>query len=366
MTHSWVTGGADFLDGSYDENRALFSYSSRRDGRSFTNDWDHPAVIRYSINSLLGLQEAWRHGHEAKAVSSYPEKLDAFLSNHFERVHDWADRGLLLVLLSREGDSERAQRLLDQVKGFAANPSGVDLQSVSWMLWGSTTAARAGLPGADAAAKKLFRFLHHRYFNRDSLLASHSLNRYRKNLVSFGATAYYLRALYEYGLLFDDEYVLTTFDWAVRRVLTLQGPLGEWPWMIRVDTVRVVDPYPVFSVHQDSMAMLFLVPALERNIGDVEGAIARSCRWVEGQNELSVNMVTESPFFISRSIQRSEGATRLRRYLRSLRGGSSSWPAANASKVEVNPECRSYHIGWVLFVWSGRVDLLTGSLKTAR
>jgi hypothetical protein len=172
-----------------------------------------------------------------------------------------------------------------------------------------------------------------------------------------------MRALYEYGTAMNDEYALTLFDWTVRRVVSLQGPMGEWPWMISVRRPAVVDPYPVFSVHQDSMALLFLIPALERNVPGVATAMAESCRWVEGRNELSTDLVNRDPFFISRSIQRSEKGSRARRFARSLAPKKGSWRQAAAGKVEINPECRSYHIGWILFVWSGREELLEATVE---
>lgn len=368
MSHPWISGSVGFLERAYDPRRALFSYSSVLAGEGFTNDFGHAAVMRYTINSFLGLQEAARNGHGSRFVDSYPEMLEAFLLRHADGITDWADRGLLLVLLARENEEARTSELLGSLASFveAKDLTDVDLQGMSWMLWGAATAARIGFDGADETARGLFRILHGRYIDRDSLLARHSLRRYRRDLVSFGGTTYHLRALFEYATLADDEYALTVFDWAVRRVMALQGPRGEWPWMISVRRADIIDPYPVFSVHQDSMAMLFLLPALERGIPGVKEAIAGSCAWVDGDNELEAKLVNEDPFFINRSIQRAETAPRLRRYLRSLGLRPDAWDAAARRRVEINPECRSYHIGWILFVWSANEDLLASSLDTGR
>ena len=32
--------------------------------------------------------------------------------------------------------------------------------------------------------------------------------------------------------------------------------------------------------------------------------------------------------------------------------------AASTPRVRLNPECRSYHLGWLLYVWSARLPLL--------
>lgn len=368
MTHRWIAGSIEFLEGAYAPESGLFSYSSRLAGDSFTNDFEHPAVMRYTINSLLGLQEANRAGHAGPAAELYPAKLQTFLDRQLGAVDNWADRGLLLVLLSREGRKTEASNLLRDISGFVdgQNFARVDLQSIAWMLWGVAAAARSGLDNAEQTADKLFKVLHSRYVDKDSLLARHSLQRYRKDLVSFGGTAYYLRALYEYGTLVNDEYVLSLFDQAVARVMSLQGPKGEWPWMISVGRGDIVDPYPVFSVHQDSMAMLFLVPALDRGLPGAAEAISNSCLWVGGRNELNADLVNDDPFLICRSIQRVESAPRARRYLRSLWRRGDPWAPVAREKVEINRECRSYHIGWILFIWATREELLSRSLEALR
>ena len=59
-------------------------------------------------------------------------------------------------------------------------------------------------------------------------------------------------------------------------MLGIQGSQGQWPWMISSRTSIPLDFYPVFGVHQDSMAMLFLHPALDLGLPGAAGAIERS------------------------------------------------------------------------------------------
>jgi hypothetical protein len=267
---------------------------------------------------------------------------------------------LLTVALSERGD-DAAERTVRRLAAAVADGKveRLALQEVSWMLWGLCAAARTGVTGSEAAARSLFRVLHGRFLNRDSLLGRHSSNPLRSHVVSFGATVYWLRALYEYASTFDDEYVDALFRFSTWRVMQIQGPLGQWPWMIAVASAQPVDPYPVFSVHQDSMSMLFLQPALERGVDGVEEAIGQSLAWVLGGNELEVDMVVPEPFFVYRSIQRKENLERARRYTRSLWRTVARRPSSYASEgtLRVNSECRSYHLGWVLYAWSGRSDL---------
>jgi hypothetical protein len=138
----------------------------------------------------------------------------------------------------------------------------------------------------------------------------------------------------------------------------VQGPLGEWPWLLGVATGRPLDFYPVFSVHQDAMAMLFLLPYRDAGRPDAAAAIDRSFRWILGENQLGVSMVRERPFMIYRSIERRDRLPRARRYVRSLVRSRLDRPArCDERAVRVNDESRSYHLGWILYAWAGRDDV---------
>ena len=86
--------------------------------------------------------------------------------------------------------------------------------------------------------------------------------------------------------------------------------------------------------------------------------MARSFAWNLGRNELGESLVLDEPCrFVYRSIERDEGQPRLRRYLRALgRPARDSYPA-RAESVRINRECRSYHLGWVLFTWAGAPEM---------
>ena len=185
-------------------------------------------------------------------------------------------------------------------------------------------------------------------------LPRHSTRRYRRNLVSFGGLVYFLRAMHEYEQATGDAEARSLFERGVAYALTVQGPRGEWPWLMNGASGAIVDPYPVFSVHQDSMAMLFLHPALDRGLPGAGEAVSRSVPWCFGENELGIGFYVREPFFAYRSIERDERAPRLRRYLRSVSPGRSPFGAGH---VRLNPECRSYHLGWILYAWSGRREL---------
>ena len=338
----------------------LFPYSTRPSNGVYVNDFDHPAAIRYSINSLLGLQAAALHGSNGDAAE-VGGLVETFLSHHADAIETPADLGLLLVLLAEGGlDSTRTKETLGRIHRLVDSDalSALTMQDVSWMLWGACAAARAGVDGASGTASEIAEVVLTRFVDPESLFPRHSLSRYRRDVVSFGALTYFLRGMREFSSLTGDVRATRVFEQGVRSIIGIQGRLGEWPWLISVRRRIPLDFYPVFAVHQDSMSMLFLLPALESGL-DIADAIDKSFAWVLGRNELATPMIYANPFVASRSIERAERLPRVRRYLRafprSLTGRADR--PADGRGVRINPECRSYHLGWILYAWAGRSEV---------
>jgi hypothetical protein len=309
---------------------ALFPFSTRLVDGCLVHDFDDWRTRRYTVNSLLGLQAA--RAPEAPAL------VEEFVRRQLPHLTNAADLGLASLLLG------------DRVALDAAEPR--TMQERCWLLWGAVATGR------EALAARLFRELVDRFVHPRSGLPHHSLQLHRRRIVSFGAVVYFLKALREYADATDDAGAARLFRRGVERMLELQGPQGEWPWMIDVASGRPLDVYPVFSVHQDAMAMLFLFPALDDGIPGVERSIRRSLAWSDGANELGRPLWQDEPPLLWRSIRRDEALRPQRRFARSLAwslaGRSGSYAGAPAV---INRECRSYHPGWILYVWSQRPDL---------
>lgn len=349
-----------FLENVYSPELALYPFSTSVAVGQYVNDYRHQPAIRYTINSLLGLQEAARatgtpEGTEVRSL------VDAFLRRQYAHIQSYADLGLLLVLLQEEHERDHARdamRRIAEVVGSGA-ARHLDMQSLGWMLWGLSAAAKKGAPTEKTSAE-VFDLVRREFVNPESLLPRHSNSVHRRWLVSFGAIVYFLRSLHEYASLTGDNEAHALFSSGVERMIGAQGPQGEWPWLFSVRSGRPVEPYPVFAVHQDSMAMLFLLPALEAGLPTAGAAIERSLAWVFGENELGTPMYTEGPFRAYRSIHRMAAFPRATRYVGALASelGGRRASFAGGRRVRVNHECRSYHLGWLLYTWSSRRDRL--------
>jgi hypothetical protein len=352
---------ASFLEEVWSPELALHPFSTTIDeDGAYVNDYGSRA-LRYTINSLLGLQEYARAGGQP-GEAEVAARVDEFLAKRGDDVTSPADLGLLLVLLRDRPDHPAAAAAVERLAGIVGNGTGtrMPIQTLSWMLWGLDSAAGSGNEIAAEAADTLFATIAGEYVHEGSLLPRHSSTLYRRNVVSFGAIVYFLRAVHEHGRRTGDSSTHALFRSGVEHMLAAQGPQGEWPWLYSVATGRPAELYPVYAVHPDSMAMLFLLPALDQGIPGVREGIERSLAWCFGSNELGEPMYVDEPFRAYRSIQRSDRYPRAGRYLRAVRGITTGRPAvpAQGDGVHINTECRSYHPGWILFAWSARRDLL--------
>jgi len=342
------------LENMDDERGKLFSFSTKVSNGKYINDFNNPRKIRYTINVLLGLKKASRC-EEYSVAWDVEELIIKFIAERREEIDNYADLGLLLLLCA-DVDRSEAALLLKRISNLVESSKLLksNLQDCSWLLWGVVEAVRQGYKSAEKIARKVFKIAHGYFLDRDTLIPRYSLIWFRKNMSSFGGIAYFLRSMYEYANYFNDQYVLTLFKESVRRIIDFQGPLGEWPWFIEVDNAKVLDWYPVYSVHQDSMAMLFLLPGLSSGIRECINSVKRSYSWLLGNNQIGVPLIREKPFFIHRSIRYRKQWEKLDRYSRALFNHVTRKQShfAKIDKLEINAECRSYHLGWILFVWA--------------
>ena len=343
------------LENMFDEKSKLFSYSTVLQEGAYVNDFGHEGKFRYTLNVIVGLEEAARSRNVPWDRAALMER---YLQDHLSRDENIGNRGLLLHILSLL-DQREAKEIFKWLRDRLVQPSdalALSIQDVAWASFGITTyAEKSGDGEAIDLAERVIRYLHEDFMNSVTMLPRHDAG-LRGGFVAFGGVSYFLMALGHFARAFDDGHVKGLFTEAVGRALLLQGENGEWPWFIDSATGRVMDWYQIYSVHQDSMAMLFLLPALDSGVEGVETAITKSYQWLFGRNQLQRSMVSESPFFIFRSIRRDHSLERMRRLTRAFvnKGLGRNAVLGSPGARVINPECRSYHLGWIIYVWANR------------
>ena len=149
---------------------------------------------------------------------------------------------------------------------------------------------------------------------------------------------------------------------AARRFCALQGEDGQWWWHYDVRTGRVIEGYPVYAVHQDSMAPMALLEVQDATGQSFAREIARGLQWLASAPELQGgSLIDDQAGIIWRKVARREPA-KLSRYLQAA--ASSVHPSLRVPALDwilrpttIDYEDRPYHLGWVFYAWSNaRVD----------
>jgi hypothetical protein len=355
-----VAPAAELLGAVYDEAEGLYPRTIRLDVDGYRTSFSRRCeLFRYSITCLLGLRAAAQEGL-LKVDFDLRERVQDFARRHGPAVKRPSDVGLLLVLIGSEPGCRRlAVAKIRQLSGtIRGRARGLSVQDLSWMLWGSSVAASADLPGAALLAETTYVRLLERNVIGTTGLPEHRPVRWRHSIVSFGGVAYYLRALYEYFVLTGCTHTRELFARALQTTVRTQGLDGSWPWLLSARTGFVLERYPIYSVHQLGMAPLFLLPAIYEHVLSDVAVLARSKLWLT-DNVVGMTMVQFSPTFIHRAIDRTDRWPRAQRYARAsanaVRRGDA--PTSLPGKLVVNAVSHSYEWGWLLFAEAGAKPL---------
>ena len=178
---------------------------------------------------------------------------------------------------------------------------------------------------------------------------------YRAHVGSFADQVYPLQALARLHASADDPEARTVADSIGDTICTAQGEAGQWWWHYDSRTGRVIEGYPVYSVHQHAMAPMALL-----DLADAGGelhvrAICRGLQWLAAPPETAEDLVLDSPAVTWRKVARSDH----KKAVRGLRAASTRIsPGLRLSVLdkvfppgEVDHECRPYELGWLLMTW---------------
>jgi hypothetical protein len=139
------------------------------------------------------------------------------------------------------------------------------------------------------------------------------------------------------------------------RICELQGPAGQWWWHYDVRDGRVVEGYPVYSVHQHAMAPMALFELHEAGGADFLQATSDGVGWLSGHPEVEEQLVCPALNVIWRKAGRREPG----KLVRALSAASTAIrqglhvPGLNLMfpPSRIDHECRPYELGWLLYAW---------------
>jgi hypothetical protein len=202
-------------------------------------------------------------------------------------------------------------------------------------------------------------------YNPDSrLFARHNrvgfTEKISRRIACFADQVYPILALANYGRHFQDARSVGVAVSVADTICRLQGPKGQWWWHYDVQTGKIAEQYPIFSVHQHGMAPMALF-AVDAAAGtNHKEHIVKGVNWLVECNELTTRMIEQEQGVIWRDIHRRE-IGKMFRIIRGLlitNGLTQLHRLAgrNLFGYVVNRECRPYELGWLLYAWGPQVS----------
>ena len=309
--------------------------------------------VRYTAITLIGLAAAQRSGLQMPPGLE-TERLAARLSR--ELAAGLGDLGLILWALTTNLPDQAVtfcKTLLARLNNSDHALYRLDTMQLAWLLTGLCRAHQAGLASAalEKAIVHVGRVLGSAHEQATGLFYRFPAG--RRSVIrwtaSFAMEIYPVYALSLYAEVLGNHAAVMLAQACADKLCELQLADGGWPWMYDVRTGRLIDPYPVYSVHQDGMAPMALIK-LSRVAGkDYSAAIDRGVAWLDSDNPMGVNMVDCE----RQTIWRAQEIPRLfglqPRLL--LNAGAALFLGRgllSAGPLRLVAECRPYHLGWLL------------------
>jgi hypothetical protein len=183
---------------------------------------------------------------------------------------------------------------------------------------------------------------------------------YRGHVGSFADQVYPLQALARLHASGDDQLALAAANEVAEAICTAQGESGQWWWHYDSRLGSVVEGYPVYSVHQHSMAPMALMDLIDAGGQSHLESIHRGLEWLARPPETIEALILDDPPITWRKVARGDR----RKTVRGLRATSTrvhpGWRLSIMDRMfppgRVDHECRPYELGWLLFTWLSAVQ----------
>jgi hypothetical protein len=336
----------------YDEEKGLFCHRLKQ---TPTGNIREGISQRYTVMTLLGLLRAKSAGYQSPV--DIDATIDALYTNT-EWVDNIGDVGLLLWLSSvssRRLDSFYATFDLENALNKYSDARNRLTMELAWLLTGLSYASRAEekqrlhLEPLARQTYILLRSNQGKHGLCGHMAKWHSLaGAVRGHVGSFADQVYPIIAMAQFGEVFGIKDALQNSLSCANAICRLQGPLGQWWWHYDAGTGRVVERYPVYSVHQHAMAPMALFAAQDACNVNFGEQVHKGLEWVRGANELQQDLQDESATVVWRCIRPPKSTSYFERVSRlaGLHGA--------AGTLRVLHECRPYELGWLLYAFAGR------------
>jgi hypothetical protein len=309
---------------------------------------------------LIGID---RSHTDPERVSLSPQRtLEAAIKLAVHRQYDGA-AGLLIWANSVIGGIDAEELAIRARLPFSdelACGASLTTMELAWLASGLLhEVQRTGSARIRGLARSAIGALQQR-FDRGAGLMPHAAigapfaHRLRGRIANFADQIYTVQAFAFASIALGDDHALERAVRLAQRVVSLQGPLGQWWWQYDSRTAAVAEGYPVYSVHQYAMAPMALMAVEAAGGPSFSGPIHNSHAWLR-ENEIGVNMIDFEAETIWRDIRYSYGRVRsLLRKAGTLTGLNRNREQAHRAALTLNYETRPYEWAWCLY--AGAID----------
>jgi hypothetical protein len=342
----------------FEEKEKLFSRCITLTKHGFHREG---ASRRRTIIALLGLQRLAESGGVAPVdVTSIG---DALLDDT-SWVRSVGDMGLL-TWFAAECEPERLGILLNELD-FArrlntySDGREASTRELAWFLAGIAHARLAGgerLPDLTDVAVDAYHLLQDNqseggifgHATSPGFLPQTLCNRFG----TFADQIYAIYALTTFARAFQIEEPLGSALGCANAVCSLQGEMGQWWFLYDKRACRVVNRYPVLSLHQDGIAPVGLLALGEATGQRFHESIYKGLSWSIGASELGDNRRNVDRDLIWDSIGPKR---RIANYWEALLSFMNIPRCPQVDSLRVRYEARPDHFGWFLYAF-GRFGL---------
>ena len=316
---------------------------------------------RYTAIVLLGLKNASAATARYILAEDSPSDVLARLGQDIDTMQDLGEIALSLWA-ARVWNEPWVDKAMGRLAGLEANLASWPTVEKAWAL--SALSFPSSSAGDPRLARKIAESLLSS-FEGESGLFAHGPRRSGRSwlcgpVTCFADQIYPIQALAYYYMASGNRAMIEPARLCAQHLCKLQGPAGQWWWHYDLRTEEVVERYPVYAVHQDSMAPMAF-GALKQACGDdYENAVQLGLDWLESSPEISGSLIDPHDDFIWRKVARHDPGKLVRilqasavRIHHSLRMPlvESLFPPGY-----VDFESRPYHMGWILFASGLRGD----------
>jgi hypothetical protein len=355
------------LPSTYLASQKAFAQTVRRDPSAPSGLRPEGVNLRYAAIAALGLDSSTPEAQKAVLGDLSVAELVEIIA---ERATTAEDPGsvALAAWAAAEILGETTGPIFDRLSRFIRNAVSIPTVDFSWTLTALVAAYRVQPTDElrvlmNFAAQRLMAaqgvdgiFPHH--------LPREELGRFRAHVGCFADQVYPIQALARYAHATDMPYALEAANRCAKQIVDLQGEAGQWWWHYDCRTGKVVEGFPVYSVHQHAMAPMALFDLFECGGDDHRAAIDLGLTWLRTHPESTEELIDETTGAIWRKVGRKEPAKAARKIRAVTTSLSPNFRIAALDKAfppgPVDYECRPYELGWLLYAWQSTNTGLKG------